>query len=82
MVMLLSAFTNAVCQRMIQYKLISKSTTSTVAIKGMIYDISGKDSWESGNHFDMHGSGQDLIDAWKARLMVMKYFLIHRQLKL
>ena len=34
-----------------------------VAIKGMIYDITGKDSWESGNHFDMHSSGMDLTEA-------------------
>lgn len=33
-----------------------------VAVKGKVYDVSGSEQWEDGEHQFMHNSGKDLSD--------------------
>ena len=37
-----------------------------VAVKGIVYDLTGTPMWESGDHFEMHSAGLDLTEALEA----------------
>ena len=43
-----------------KFKLEDLSGTSYVAVNGKVYDVSGSDLWEGGDHMGAHEPGGDL----------------------
>lgn len=45
-----------------------------VAVDGKVYDVSGSDSWEGGEHYGEHYAGADLTDAMESAPHGMEVF--------
>jgi predicted heme/steroid binding protein len=39
-------------------------TKALIAVNGKVYDVTGTDMWEYGEHMSMHSAGQDLTEGF------------------